>query len=138
MTGPRTLAPLLGRWRTQMRFPGKTLNGEASFEWLDPEGLMLMRSRTFGEALPPQAVAVIGFDDNSGRWSMAYHDDRGVSRLYAMTFDGRTWTLAARPEGFHQRFEARLEDDAILARWERSDDGETWAEDFAMTYSRSG
>lgn len=131
-----SLEPLLGRWRTEMRLPDQVLEGEAVFEWLDGSRLLLMRSHTFGAALPPRATAVIGFDDHSNRWSMAYHDERGVSRLYAMTFDGETWTLTGRPKDFHQRFDARIDGDRVDAVWKRSDDGEAWTDDFAVTYLR--
>jgi len=137
LAGPIDLAPLLGRWRTKMRFPKETLDGEASFEWLDEGGLMVMRSRTLEAALPPTAVAVIGFDDSSERWSMVYHDDRGVSRIYAMTFDGTTWTLQSKPKDFHQRFRATVAPASIEGVWEKSDDGQTWGEDFSLTYLRA-
>ncbi|WP_232495501.1 hypothetical protein [Novosphingobium kaempferiae] len=94
------LSPLLVCWRTRMQFPAEGLEGETSFEWLQEDGLMLMRSRTVDADLPPPGVAVICYDDSSARWSMGYHDDRGVSRIYDMTFDGRRWTLAGKPQDF--------------------------------------
>jgi len=138
MTGPDILAPFLGRWRTEMHLPDGLLEGNASFEWLERDGLLLVRSHTIGAALPPRAVAVIGHDDASGRWSMAYHDDRGVSRLYAMTFDGRNWTLQGKPRDFHQRFHGTIDGDRIEGAWEKSDDGVAWSEDFRITYLRVG
>ena len=70
-------------------------------------------------------------------------DSRGVARLYAMTFDGRRWTLhrgAAdfTPLDFHQRWEASVSDDGatIAGQWESSPDGEAWTRDFALTYHR--
>lgn len=137
MSGPRSLEPLIGRWRTEMRLPVQTLHGEATFEWLQPDGLVLMRSHTVGAALPPVAVAVICYDDSADRWCMGYHDDRGVSRIYAMTFDGKRWTLEGKPKDFHQRLEAAIEPDRIDAVWMKSEDGETWSEDFPITYSRN-
>lgn len=136
MTGPAALAPLLGRWRTEMRFPDRVLAGQASFDWLEPDGLLRMRTHTIGADLPPRAVGVIGYDDGSGRWAMAYRDARGVSRLYAMTFDGRSWTLEGKPEGFHQRFRATIDGDTIDSVWEQSDDGMAWREDFRIAYRR--
>lgn len=138
MTGTALLAPLAGRWRSEMQFPGQTLLGEASFAWLQEGGLLLMRSHTLDADLPPAAVAVICYDDGADRWSMGYHDERGVSRIYAMTFDGRAWTLQGKPKDFHQRFEATIEADWIDGVWEKSDDGDRWSEDFRIVYRRLG
>lgn len=130
------LSSLLGCWRTRMQFPAEQLEGETSFEWLQEDGLMLMRSRTVDADLPPSGVAVICYDDSSARWSMGYHDDRGVSRIYDMTFDGRRWTLAGKPQDFFQRFEATIEDGRIDGAWLKSDDGKDWSEDFLISYHR--
>lgn len=97
---------------------------------------MLMRSHTLEADLPPRAVAVIGFDDSTGSWTMVYNDDRGVSRIYVMTLDDRTWTLSGKPSDFYQRFHAAIDHDTIEGRWEKSDDGDTWSEDFRVTYAR--
>lgn len=61
---------------------------------------MLVRSRAVDADLSPSGVAVICYDGSSARWSMGYHDDRGVSRLYDMTFDGRRRTFAGKPQDF--------------------------------------
>jgi hypothetical protein len=130
------LLPLIGEWQTTMLFPGQTLEGEASFDWLSPGGLVAMRSKTLGAWLPPAAVAVIGHDDDTARWSMVYHDDRGVSRIYAMTIESGNWTLECKPEGFFQRFHATIENGRIEGAWTKSYDGENWEDDFRILYRR--
>ena len=72
-----------------------------------------------------------------------YFDSRGVVRTYAMTFDGRTWTLTREereitPETWLQRFTGEFEGDRIAGRWEKTERGETeFTLDFEMTYTRT-
>ena len=72
-----------------------------------------------------------------------YFDDRGVVRVYAMTFVDNTWVLLRTtpdfsPLDFSQRYVATLSDDGntFTGTWETSQDGETWERDFDLTYSR--
>ena len=48
--------------------------------------------------------------------------------------NGRLW----RDDDWAQRYTGRFSDDgsAIEGAWERCDDGETWAHDFALTFRR--
>jgi hypothetical protein len=78
-----------------------------------------------------------------GSYVQHYFDSRGVARLYAMTFDGRTWTLERTkpdfsPLGSCQRFTGSISDDgtAIDGEWQNSDDGRQWTRDFGLTYAR--
>lgn len=92
---------------------------------------------------PDSCCVVVGQDD--GSYVQHYFDSRGVARLYAMTFDGRTWTLERTspdftPLEFCQRFTGTLVDDntAINGEWQSSADGSEWSRDFGLTYRRSG
>jgi hypothetical protein len=84
---------------------------------------------------------VVTADD--GSYLQHYFDSRGVARLYAMTFDGRTWTLERTkpdfsPLGSCQRYTGSISDDgaAIDGEWQSSDDGQQWTRDFRLTYIR--
>ena len=82
---------------------------------------------------------VIGRSDPNDAYAALYHDDRGVCREYAMTFDGGNWTLNREDPDMHRRFVAEVEQDRILGRWEASDDqAQTWHKDFDLTYERTG
>jgi hypothetical protein len=72
-----------------------------------------------------------------------YFDSLGVARLYAMTFDGRIWTLERTkpdlsPLEFHQRFVGSISTDGatIDGEWQGSDDRRQWRRDFGLTYTR--
>ena len=70
-------------------------------------------------------------------------DSRGIARLYAMSFDGREWTLERHaadfsPLDFHQRWLGTFGSggDTIEGRWESSPDGHDWELDFELAYHR--
>jgi hypothetical protein len=112
---------------------GEVVRGTASFEFIDDGRLLAFRQ---GDA----ATWIIGGDDASALYTVLYGDGRGVSRVYAMTFDGGTWRIWRDDEQFSQRFEAVVsaELDLISGRWEKRTSGEDWGHDFAVTYRRLG
>jgi hypothetical protein len=92
-------------------------------------------------AAPDSCCVVIASDD--GSYVQHYFDSRGVARLYAMTFDGRTWTLERTAPDFSpldmcQRFVGIIGDDGmtISGEWQKSSDGQGWERDFGLTYTR--
>lgn len=91
----------------------------------------------------PDGLTVIAPDRDGEHYTQHYFDSRGVVRIYAMTFDGRDWTLERHspdfsPLPFHQRWTSTLSDDGgtIAGRWEASPDGAAWKLDFELTYVR--
>jgi hypothetical protein len=89
---------------------------------------------------------VIAAASGGDGYTQHYFDSRGVVRLYAMTFDGRVWTLLREapdftPLEFAQRFTAEVQDGgaAIRGRWEtRQPDEPDWEHDFDLSYVRLG
>ena len=135
------MEPLIGRWDlvlTNAWFLDSLdvrVEGWASFDWLD-ESLIVFRW-ALGEV--PATVQVIGYSDAQERYQVLYHDDRGVARVFDMTFDGTTWTLLREDPDFHQRFTAEIEGDRIEGAWDASEDGgETWRKDFDLIFTRAG
>ena len=137
------LSPLLGEWDieiTNMSFrddPSAVEQGRSSFAWLDG-GAFLMQHSEIAASDFPRSVAVIGADDEAATYRMLYYDERGVSRIYRMTFSGGIWTLWRDSPGFHQRFHGTFGEDGrvITAYWERSTDGSNWERDFDLTYTK--
>jgi hypothetical protein len=141
----RRLEPFVGEWR--MDAPAFPLPPEiaaaarTTFEWTLGGNFLLERlSVPVPEA--PDGLCVIGLDDVDG-YTQHYFDSRGVVRVYAMTFDGRDWTLERHapdfsPLSFHQRWLATFsaDGDVIGGRWETSPDGRDWKLDFELTYRR--
>lgn len=136
----KDLEVLVGEWDIEITFPINppgTVLGRASFEWLDDGSFLMMRSgnKTGG---PPQSISVIGRDNARETYTMLYFDDRGVSRIYNMSFTGSEWKQWREAPEFSQHFTGTLSNDGhtINAEWEISKDGVTWEHDFYLTYSK--
>ena len=117
------------------------ISGWTGFEWLVGGGFLVQRSTTEREEFP-NTLALIGPADEGEGYVMHYFDSRGVSRIYKMSLDGRSWTLERAPSGprsdFWQRWIGEFSEDGttIQGRWETSGDGSTWELDFHLTYTR--
>jgi hypothetical protein len=116
--------------------------GSVNFEWLPSGGFLIERWEV---PIPdvPNGVAVIGAAPEEGRFLQYQFDSRGVARIYTMEFDGDTWRLwrsepDLSPLDFHQRFTGSFspEGPTIRGRWESSQDGSDWQEDFGLLYRR--
>jgi hypothetical protein len=81
---------------------------------------------------------VLGRSDARDAYTAMYHDERGTSRVYAMSFDGGRWSLLRKDPDMFQRFVADVGPDRISGRWEASDDrGTTWRKDFDLVFERA-
>lgn len=137
---------LVGEWRIEA--PAFTLAPELAdqarmrVEWA-LGGAFLLQTTSLPVPEAPDGLCVVGPDHDGDGYTQHYFDSRGIARLYAMTFDGRAWTLERRapdftPLSFHQRWIGEVAPDgaAIAGRWETSPDGRAWELDFELTYTR--
>jgi hypothetical protein len=129
---------IVGEWSVTMSDAwflepeGAEVRGTATVEWLG-DAFLVMRSEFGGTT-----ELAIGRSDARDEFKVLYHDDRGVSRLFEMTFDGVHWTLSREDPDFHQRFVSTVAPDRIEGRWEASEDeGRTWRKDFDLTFERT-
>jgi hypothetical protein len=135
---------LVGEWRTTISDawfldpPGTEVPGSTTVEWIG-ESFLLMRSEfATGQHAHNEMSLVLGRSDPNNAYIALYHDDRGVCRQFAMTFDAGRWTMTRQDPDMHQRFIADVETDRILGRWEASEDqGQTWRKDFDLSYQRA-
>src|SRR5687768_16242987 len=87
------LRPLLGEWRLETSLAAPDgVRARTVFEE-GPGGRFLVQRWEVDLPEAPDGLSVITEDTGSGGYLQHYFDSRGVVRLYAMTFDGRTWTL---------------------------------------------
>ncbi|MFI7708291.1 hypothetical protein [Nonomuraea sp. NPDC049480] len=138
---------LVGRWTVQPKVPGVG-SGWTEFSWQDGGaylrqifGMDPIRDtapKDWQANTPSSTTAVIGLDDASGEFTMLYADARGVHRVYQMTFADGEWRIWRDAPGFNQRFTGTLSEDGdtMEARWEMSENGETWNVDFELSYAR--
>ena len=106
-------------------------------------GRFLVQRTEFADDLPPDSTSIVVPAADGDGFTQHYFDQRGVVRLYRMTFAGGEWMLLRTeadfsPLPFSQRFVGSVEDDgaAIRGRWEQSPDGATWEKDFDLVYAR--
>ena len=139
------LQVFIGEWRLEApAFPIPAELAEAAratFEWTLDESFLLERSVIPGP-VAPDGLCLVGLDGKDG-YTQHYFDSRGIARVYAMSFDGREWTLERNapdftPLEFHQRWSGTFSGDrnTIEGHWESSPDGRQWQLDFWLLYRR--
>jgi hypothetical protein len=135
---------LVGSWRTTMlnawflEPADLEVPGTATVDWLY-EAFVVFRWTMLGDVgnATSEMVLVLGRNDARDSYAALYHDERGVCREFAMTFDEARWTLSREDPDMFQRFIADVEVDRISGRWEASDDqGATWRKDFDLVFER--
>jgi hypothetical protein len=84
---PRDLA---GEWELAVDLPGS--EGVRGHVLFDAMGDVLVQRTTLPVPDAPDSWCMVVRSDDGG-YVQHYFDSRGVARLCAMTFDGRTWTL---------------------------------------------
>ena len=135
------LEPFVGTWRTEGEVlesessPALRIAGTDSYEWL-PGGFFLLHRvdvRIGGE--PVQALEVIGWDAERGRYFMRSYDSQGnTGEMHAFLRDG-TWTFCGAAERFTGGF---AEDGRTLSgRWERREEGQ-WLPWMDVRLAKSG
>ena len=134
----QTLDVLVGEWMLTLSDawflepPGTEVQGAATVEWFG-DAFLLVHATLQGEL-----SLAIGRSDANDAYEVLYHDDRGVCRVFNMTWDGSRWTMSREDPDFHQRFVADVERDRIRGRWEASEDhGRTWRKDFDLVFERA-
>ena len=144
--GLERLAPFVGTWALEMVMPGQEptpdIGARTTFEWM-PGHLWLIQRWTVPVPEAPDGLALIGHDAGRGMLLQHYFDQRGVARVYEMTFEGGVWTLERTkadfsPFDFAQRFTGTFSADGgrIDGTWEIAHDKNTWEKDFDLNYLR--
>jgi hypothetical protein len=142
------LEPFVGEWRVEapaMPLPADLADqARTTYEWTLGGAFLLVRM-SFPIPEAPDGLLLIGPDAAGDGYIQHHFDSRGIARVYAMTFDGRDWTLERHkpdftPLSFHQRWVGKFTADgnAIHGRWETSPDGRDWELDFELMYRRVG
>ena len=145
-TTMKRLEPFIGEWSMEMLMADQEampdVGARVSFEWMPGERWLVERWHVpVPEA--PDGVAIIGFDEGRRTFLQHYFDQRGIARVYEMTFEEGVWTLERTkadfsPFEFGQRFTGTFSEDGrrIDGTWEIALDLETWEKDFDLSYVR--
>ena len=137
------LEVLVGEWEMELSNasflpdPSAIVKSKVIFEWLEDAAFLIIR---MGEnpSKSQGAIWLINRDESSPDYKVFYYDDREVSRIYEMSFADQVWKLWRGSPSFSQRFEGKIDHDGnrISAKWEKSNDGRTWEQDFDVMYTR--
>jgi hypothetical protein len=101
----RRLEGLVGEWDVTMTHAwflesmDSEIKGTATFEWL-ADAFLVMRSRWEDDS---RQEFVFGRNDARDEYVAFSHDDRGVYRVFGMTFADGEWTLLREDPDFHHR-----------------------------------
>ena len=143
------LEPLIGEWSMAVVMPGEErpnplpdVGARVTFEWLGEKAFVVERwTVPIPEA--PDGLAMIGWDAGRGTFLQHYFDERGVARVYEMSFADGVWKMERTkpdfsPFDFSQRFAGTLTGDGkrIEGTWEIAEDHKTWKKDFDLIYTR--
>ena len=161
----RRLGGLVGEWDATMTHAwfleslDTEVHGTATFAWL-ADAFLVMTSRwaddwkpssTRGSTAPgPQRGVgdpgerrestqefVFGRSDARDAYVVFSHDDRGVYRVFDMTFEDGEWTMQRKDPDFHQRIVMRIGKNRIDMRADASEDaGRTWRKDLDFIFER--
>lgn len=146
---------LVGAWTTEAThpmMPGVVVHGTTTFEWLDGERFLIVRSDTDHPKFPG-AISIIGdmgadrVDEGAnaapdvpshGALQMHYFDTRGVFRAQETSIDDTAWRWERIVPGFSQRFTGRFTDDGntIDGMCELRRDDVHWKDDLKIVYRR--
>ena len=135
---------LVGSWRTTLRNAWflepdeQNVPGSATVEWLgDAFVVFRWTMEGHGGSATSEMVLVLGRSDALDAYTALYHDERGVCRVFAMTFNDSHWVLTREDPDMFQRFTADVGPNRIAGRWEASEDrGSTWRKDFDLIFER--
>jgi hypothetical protein len=146
--GIEQLEPFIGEWDLEAVFPNGPSGGGAtsSFEWLLGGRFVVQRAMVPHPSGPDGFMVISPRPGEPNGFTQHYFDERGVVRVYEMSFEDRAWELLRvtpdfTPLDFSQRYTGTFSDDfsGIAGRWEKSDDlGKTWELDFELNYLRRG
>lgn len=140
------LEPLVGDWDVTLTHAwfleslDTEIHGTATIEWC-ADAFVLLRSTWQGRTAEQGGSAwAMAFSRNDPRDTFValYHDDRGVSRVFDVTFaDGESTLLREDPD-FHQRIVIRMGKDRLDWRADASEDaGKTWRKDLDYIFERT-
>jgi hypothetical protein len=144
--GIEQLEPFIGEWRLEAVFPHGRPAGDGatcSFEWL-LGGTFVAQRTAVPHTQVPDGFMVISANHEGSGFTQHYFDERGVVRVYAMTFEDGAWELLRAtpdftPLDFSQRYTGAFSADGtrIEGKWESSNDGgATWKLDFQLNYAK--
>ena len=135
----------VGEWTMTAGPPGGPMwpgEGRIRFDWIEGRAFLAERWRLDipepPEGVPTSGTSLYGCDAAHGTYYKLYYDNREVYRVYELGLHDRVWTQSRKSPPFAQRFTGTFSEDGrrITGRWELAEDGQDWATDFDVIYTR--
>ena len=132
---------LIGDWLTIGRHPlvpRVALAGRTAFDWHHGGAFIMMRSEVDDPRFP-DGVAIIGSDDGAGSFALSYFDERGVSRLFALTIGAGevTWRRDDPVLAQCVTVRALAGGDELISTGRMSKNGGDWTDDLSQHFRRA-
>ncbi len=140
----KNISFLVGQWNIKLTNASflakdKIIEFSVSYNWVEDNSAISVWQGD-RKAKPPQSASwIIGRDEASNNYTALYADNRGVSRVYMMSYKNYIWHIWRDNPSFSQRFSGKVSTDkkSIKAKWEKSlDGGKTWDHDFDLYYKK--
>lgn len=136
----RALEPLIGEYEYTiynawfLESLNSMVKGFATIERLH-DSFIVMRST--GADKKPDDIWVIGYSDPQEKYQAFSYDQRGVARIFDVTFKDKKFIFSREDNDFYQRINIEITDVGLHFIPEASEDqGKTWRKDFDMVYLR--
>ncbi len=101
---------------------------------LDDSFLVLSDTKTDKK---PDDIWVIGYSDPQEKYEIFYYDQRGVSSIFNVTFDGKKLVCSSNDKDFYQLMTLTVNANGLHTIAEASEDkGKTWREHLEMAYKK--
>jgi hypothetical protein len=133
-----SLQALIGEWEFTMyncwflESLDTKVKGSTTIERLHDSFVVI---RNTGADKKPADIMIIGYSDPQEKYEMFYYDQRGVARIFDMTFDGKKIVFLREDKDFYQRMTLEVTEKGLHSVAEASEDqGKTWRKDLEMDY----
>ena len=128
---------LIGTWDTTATHPAfdGVVPGSTTFEWLEGDRFLVIRSRAEHEQFP-DAIWVVGPPEAGAGLVAEYFDSRGVRRSYGVSIEGGVLRMWRDAPGFDQRYVATLGEESFDGAWQVAETPGDWRDDLKVTYRR--
>ncbi len=134
------LEPLIGEWEYTLYncwFLSSMDTKAKGFTTIERLHESFVVVRTTGADQMPGGIWVIGYSDPQEKYEMLYHDERGVARIFNMTFDGKKAVFLREDADMYQRLTLETTENGLHSVAEMSEDkGKTWRKDLEMDHVR--
>jgi hypothetical protein len=134
------LEPLIGKWEYTMynswflESMDTKVKGFTTVERFHDSFVVIHNSNADKK---PEDIWIIGYSDSQEKYMMFYYDQRGVSRIFTTTFDGKELVFLREDEDMYQQIILEITDDGLHSVAEASEDkGKTWRKDLEMVHGR--